>query len=302
MNAGESTTSTRLSAQSVTWLGLAANTALGAAKILAGAVFSNQTILADGLHSVSDMITDTAVLAGLRLADRPPDQDHHYGHRRISTLIAMLVGAVLLAAAVWIAYNAIVTLHDPKLRVVSWVPLSLAIASVPIKEFLYQITRWVGRRTHNISLLANAWHHRTDAVTSLAATAGLAGVAIGGPDWAFLDQLTAMVLSTFLIVVAVRIMAGSASELIDRAPGAATLAGIAQAAAETQGVRSYHAFRARQVGGRVAMDIHVQVDPTLTVREGHDIAIAVRQHVTEADPSVAEVIVHVEPGQEGPSE
>jgi len=302
MNAVEPTRSSPLSAQAVTWVGLAANTALGAAKILAGVAFSSQTILADGLHSVSDMITDVAVLAGLRLADRPPDQDHHYGHRRVGTLMAMLVGAGLLAAAVWIGYSAVVTLHRPKPKSIGWVPLSLAVASVPIKECLYQVTRWVGRRTQNISLLANAWHHRTDAVTSLAASAGLAGMAVGGPEWAFLDQMTAMVLSVFLITVAVRIITDSASELIDRAPSAATLAGIENAAAETRGVRSYHAFRARQVGGRVAMDIHVQVDPTLTVREGHDIATAVRQRVIEADSRVFEVIVHVEPGQERPSE
>ncbi|MCD6365175.1 MAG: cation diffusion facilitator family transporter, partial [Planctomycetes bacterium] len=146
-----------------------------------------------------------------------------------------------------------------------------------------------------IVLLANAWHHRSDALSSLAAAVGLAAVAVGGRKWAFMDPLTAMVLGTFLLTVAVRIMRTSAAELIDRAPAQKTLDGIELAVARTQGVISYHAVRARQVGGKIAMDIHVQVDPELTVRAGHDIAGAVRRRVMEADSSVIETIVHIEP-------
>jgi len=295
-----------LNPRSVTWAGLVADAALAAAKMLGGIVFFSQTILADGLHSASDLVTDVAVLAGLRMASKPADGRHHYGHGRISTLVALFVGVVLLAAAGYIAIRAIYSLHElltdsDALPVRGTVPFFLAAASVPVKELLFQITRYVGRRTGNVSLIANAWHHRSDAFTSVAAAAGLAGVAFGGPAWRFLDPLTAMALGTFLVVVAVRIMRKAASELIDRAPGAATLAAIKQLIATTPGVRGYHALRARQIGGKVVMDIHIQVDPELTVYQGHEIAAAVKHKVIEAESNVVEVVVHVEPDQQQPS-
>lgn len=286
-----------LTPRSVTWAGLAANAVLAAAKIAAGFVCRSRAILADGLHSASDLTTDVAVLASLAVASKPADASHPYGHRRVSTMTAMFVGAMLLGAAVWISYDAIVSLQSPHAEVRGLLPLLLAAASVPIKELLFHLTRFVGRRTSNISLLANAWHHRTDAFTSVAAAAGLAGVAFGGEQWAFLDHLTAIVLAVLLLVVAVRIMVRSGSELVDRAPSAATLSGIEQALAETSGVKAYHAFRARRVGGKVEMDVHVQVDGSLTVAEGHDIAAAVRRRIREADKDVLQVVVHIEPHQ-----
>ncbi len=291
-----------LSARGVTVLSLVANASLSAAKIAAGVLFFSQTILADGLHSLSDLVTDVAVLAGLRASGKPADGDHHYGHGRVSTLVALFVGGFLLLAAGYIAYGAIDAIHahldghaDQPVRPL--VPLLAAIVSIPAKEALFRITRAVGRRTQDRSLVANAWHHRSDAFSSVAAAAGLAGILVGGAGWWFLDPLTAIVLSTFIVVMAIRIMAGSAEELIDRAPEAATMAAIEDAVAGTRGVRTHHAVRARQVGGKVEMDVHVQVDGELSVREGHDIAKAVRKRIVEADPSVVQVIVHVEPAE-----
>jgi len=284
-----------LTPRRVTWLGLIANAALAVLKVSAGVVCHSQTILADGLHSGSDLVTDVAVLASLRVSRRQPDSDHHYGHRRVSTLAGLFVGSALLLAAGWIVASAILTYGDPHVQLRPAVPLALAVVSIIIKEVLFHLTRRVGRRTSDLALMANAWHHRTDAFTSVAAAAGLAGVAFGGARWAFLDHLTAVVLAAFLLVVAVRIIRQAASELVDRAPAAATLAGIQRAVAATEGVKSFHAFRARETGGKVEMDIHVQVDPELTVREGHDIATAVRQRVMESNPNVVNVIVHIEP-------
>lgn len=292
-----------LTPKSVTWGSMSVNFLLAAAKILAGFICRSQTILADGLHSGSDLVTDFAVLAGLRVSDRPADQSHHYGHHRVSTLAALFVGAALIGAAAWIAYDAIRAMHNYLHRhaysdIRAGLPFWLAVASVPIKELAFQLTRHVGKRTSNVSLVANAWHHRTDAFAALAAAAGLGGVLIGGQEWRYLDPLTAIVLTAFLVVVAVRIVASSASELIDRAPDAKVLACIEEVVSRTQGVRSYHGFRARQVGGKVAMDIHIQVDPALTVRQGHDIARAVRQRIVESDSRVIEVVVHIEPKEE----
>lgn len=279
----------------VTWFGLIVNVLLTVGKILAGILFSSQTILADGLHSGSDLVTDFAVLLGLRVSDRPADQNHHYGHHRVSSLVALFVGAALLGAAAWIAYEAIITLKVPDKAVHSLVPLSMAILSIVLKELLYQLTRIVGQRNRDASLIANAWHHRSDAFSSIAAAAGLAGVYFGGPDWAFLDHLTAAILAAFLAVVAVKIVYSSAADLLDQAPDPAMLASIADVVASTHGVISYHAFRARQIGGRVHMDIHIQVNPDLTVREGHDIATMVEKRVMSTSGDIVEVIVHIEP-------
>lgn len=288
------------SARNVTVLGLVANLVLAAGKIAAGALFFSQTILADGLHSLSDLGTDFAVLAGLRVSGKPADGDHHYGHGRVSTLVALFIGAALLAAAGYILYSAIQAIHARfhgyAQRVVQpLVPLIAALASVVVKEGLFRVTRTVGRRTGDRSLVANAWHHRSDTFTSIAAAAGLSAVLIGGEHWWFLDPLTAIVLSAFLVTMAVRIMKDAAAELIDQAPASRQMARIEDVVRETPGVRTYHGVRARQVGGKVEMDVHVQVDPEMSVREGHDIASDVRRRIVEADPSVAEVIVHIEP-------
>ena len=288
-------TSDGLTGRRITWAAIVANGLLAAAKIASGIFSHSQTILADGLHSTSDLITDVAVLASLRVSNKPADECHPYGHRRVSTLVAMIVGAGLVSGACMIAYSAISALRDGPVPVRAGWPLTLAIATIPIKEILFRLTRRVGRRTGDLSLMANAWHHRSDAFTSLAATAGLAGVLAGGPNWAFLDAVTGLVLAAFLLVVAVRIIKLSSAELVDRAPDAEYVARIEKIIIETDGVRGYHAFRARRIGGRVAMDVHVHVNPSLTVRDSHNIASAVRQNITEANNDVLEVVVHVEP-------
>jgi len=284
-----------LSPRGVTWMGMGVNAVLASAKMAAGAMFASQTILADGLHSASDLVTDIAVLAALRVSDRPADRCHPYGHRRMATLVALFIGGALLAAACGIAYAGAVALQGTPRCVVGLVPLVLAIVSIVVKEGMFQVTRWVARRNDNVAIEANAWHHRSDAFSSVAAAIGLGAVAYCGQEYAFLDPLTALVLSIFLISAAVRMIRRSAGELVDRAPSAETLEDIERAVSRTPGVQSYHAFRARGVGGKILMDIHVLVDPDLTVRQGHDIAGAVQREVMQANRHVIEAVVHIEP-------
>jgi cation diffusion facilitator family transporter len=144
-------------------------------------------------------------------------------------------------------------------------------------------------------VIANAWHHRTDALTSVAAAAGLAGVALGGPDWVFLDHITAVVLAAFLGVAALRFIGESVAELTDRAPEASVVRCIEEAISETSGVLGFHALRIRKLGGVLTLDVHVLVDPSLNVVQGHDLATAVRERVLACGCDVAEAVVHVEP-------
>jgi len=290
----------RLSARGVTWLGIAVNAGLAVVKVIAGLLLRSQTLIADGLHAAGDLTTDLATLLSLGISHRPPDHLHPYGHRRMGTLIGFGIGLALSGAACWVFWRSTLLLggRESHPTVAPWA-VAVVAATIPVKEALYRMTIRIGRQTNDLTVKANAWHHRSDAFTSLAATVGLAGVAVGGEEWAFLDALTALVLSAFLLVMGVRIIALAAGELVDRAPAEATQEAIRQIVADTAGVATFHALRARRIGGRVAVDVHVQVDGRLTVCEGHDVARAVKARVREADPTVMEVMVHIEPADEG---
>ena len=279
----------------VTWLGLVVNLALGVVKLAFGIALHAQALVADGLHSVSDLATDVAVLAGLRVSSKPPDADHHYGHRRITTLVTISIGAVLLGSAAWIIYEAIATYGQPHPLGNPEVAFWVAALSVAPKELLFRATRRAGLRAGDRSVIANAWHHRTDAFTSVAAAAGLGGVALGGQNWAFLDHLTAAILAAFLAVTAIRFIADSVAELVDAAPEAAAVRSIGEVIAGTPGVRDFHALRVRRLGGSLSLDVHILVDPEISVVRGHDLATMVENRLLSAAINVVEAVVHVEP-------
>jgi cation diffusion facilitator family transporter len=180
-----------------------------------------------------------------------------------------------------------------------WLPFLLAVATIPVKELLFRVTRRVGQRTRNLSIKANAWHHRSDCFTSLAAAAGIGGAWIGGASWAFLDHVTAVLLVGFLAVAAVRIVYESGSELIDASPKTEVIDEIHRLIDDTPGVEDFHAVRARETGGQIEMDMHVLVDPELTVHQGHEIATDVKRTLMNSSLNFSEVIVHVEPAEPG---
>lgn len=285
----------RLTPRSVSWLGILIDGLLAASKIVAGLLLYSQAILADGLHAASDLVTDVVVLASVQAGIRPPDHGHPYGHRRYETLGGMFVGLVLFVAAVYILYEAATTLREPGGELRAGLPFLLALASIPIKELLFRVTRHVARRDRSNALRANAWHHRTDVFTSVAAAAGLGAAYFGGPAWSFVDPVTAAVLASFLVIVALRIVRDSAAELVDAAPDPRTLEEIKRTVADTEGVADFHAVRARRSGGQVVMDIHVLVNPQLTVASGHRIASEVERRILDGDCHVAQVTVHIEP-------
>ncbi len=284
-----------MSEKGVTLLGAFVNVLLSILKIASGVIFNSNAIVADGLHSLSDLGSDALVLWGLHVSKKPADRHHPYGHLRIATTVALILGAGLAVMALWIAYDAIVRLRLTEENVKPLVPFMAAIVSIIAKEVLYHVTVRVAQKTGNISLKANAWHHRTDAFTSVATAAGLAGVMYGGPQWDFLDNVTAVVLASFLFVAGLRIVYESLSELVDRAPRARVIESIKETLAGAEGVKGYHALRARKVGGRIAMDVHIQVDPELTVREANEIAELLREKILNSDLNIVDVVIHVDP-------
>ncbi len=299
-------TLTSLTPRGVTWLGLSINILLAAAKVTVGVVFVSKTLFVDGLHSGMDLVSDVGVLAGLSYAALPASGTFPYGRRRVGTLMALTVGLMLVALAVAVAYRAAMALHsdfthcEPR-AIRPLVPFIVAVISIGIKEGLFRVTHRVAQRHHNMLLEANAWHHRSDAFSSLAAAIGLGGVLVGGVSWQFLDPAFAIVMSALLILAGSRILTRAARELIDHAPDKAMIASIEQAVDDTAGVVEYHAMRARTIGGLVMVDLHVRVDPMLTVRQGHDIAGAVKGDILAANPQVMDVVVHVEPAGDKPA-
>jgi len=292
------TASAQLSAERrVTLFGMAVNIGLTIGKVAVGLLARSSAIIADGLHSGSDLASDLAVLWSIHVAKRPADEDHHYGHARYEAIVTLFVGSLLILAALYVALEAIVTIGRQHGTIRNWWPFWMAIASIALKEVLYWWTRAVGRRFKNPAVTANAWHHRSDAFSSVAAAAGIAGALLGGPRWAFLDHLTAVVLAAFLVIIGIRIVRESLQKLADRAPSPAAVREMHDIICAIPGVRSFHAFRARQAGAGnlIEMDVHIQVDPTLTVRRSHDIATRVEQGIRTSNPDVSSVVVHIEP-------
>lgn len=287
----------------MTVCGLVCNIGLTVGKVLTGLLCGSSAIIADGLHSGSDLASDIAVLWGIQAAKRPADGCHHYGHSRYEAIITLFVGLLLVGAALSVGIESLVSIghrHEP---IRGWLPFWMAIASIGVKEALYWWTRAVGRRFSNPALIANAWHHRSDAFSSVAAAAGIGGALIGGDRWLFLDHVTAVVLAAFLVVIGVRICRDAVFKLADRAPAPEVVRKMYDTIRLIPGVRGFHAFRARGTGAgqQIEMDVHVQVDPELSVRQGHDIASSVEGQLRQVLPDISNTVVHIEPADEDPS-
>jgi len=278
----------------VTGVGLAVNVALSLLKGAAGFLANSQAVLADGVHSLSDVSTDVAVLVGVRYWSKPPDTGHPHGHRRIETLVALGIGVVLVVVAVGLAYRALATMRQEHAAPPGWLALGAALLSIAGKEALYRWTVRAGKRIRSPALIANAWHHRSDALSSIPVAIAVAGAKLR-PGWQFLDHVGAVVVSVFIFVVAARIVAPLVQELMDAGSSQRDRERITEIAAGTAGVEVVHAVRTRRLGSALAVDLHILVDGQMTVRRGHEIAEQVTEHLLAEGPDVVDVVVHLEP-------
>jgi len=282
----------------VTWIGLGINLALAALKLVCGLLGRSQAVVADAVHSVSDCATDVAILVGVRYWIKPPDDCHPHGHRRIETVVTVLIGVSLAGVAVGLGYRAVTTLLAPNGGTPGWIALVAAGISIVTKEALYRWTVIVGRRVKSSAVIANAWHHRSDAFSSIPAF-----IAVGGallmPGWNWLDHLGAIVVSLFILHSAFGILRPAYNELVDAGAPAMVRGELTALAESVPGVREVHGLRTRFLGELLHVDLHVQVDPQLTVQEGHDIGGAVKYKLLSEGPDVADVLVHLEPFEGG---
>ena len=278
----------------VTWVGLFVNLVLSAIKFAAGIFGRSQALVADAIHSLSDLTTDIAVLAGSHYWSRPPDENHPYGHRRLETLVTVFIGVVLIAAGIGIGWKAISTLYQKHIAPPGWIAVLAAFASIACKESLYRWTAITGRRIKSPALAANAWHHRTDALSSLPVLVAVAGARIF-PTWSFLDHVGAVVVSIFILHASIKIIWPSLSELTDVGAPIETQRKIRDIALGNKNVLQVHDIRTRFISSSVLVDLHIVVEGSISVREGHNIADDVRDRITQEIPEIIDVIVHVDP-------
>jgi cation diffusion facilitator family transporter len=278
------------------WVGLVCNLLLFAFKSAAGIIGHSQAVLADAVHSLSDLVTDLAIIFGVKLWSAPADDDHPHGHGRIETLITVVIGLALCAVAGGMGLRAIRGLREEPVIAPSVIALVAALVSVVVKEILYRWTARVGRTANSSALVANAWHHRSDAFSSIPAAAAV-GVALVDPEWAVVDRVGAIVVCLLILQAAWRILRPAIDQLIDAGAPAAERRRIERLALEVDGVEAAHAVRTRYVGSELAVDLHIEVDGGLSVGEGHSIAKAVRRKLVEDGPNVTDAVVQVEPHQ-----
>ena len=282
----------------VTWVGAVANALLIVFKFTAGVWGHSHALVADAVHSVSDLFTDAVVLFGLRIGQKAPDRGHHFGHARIETLASAVVGLSLTATAVYIGVEAGRNIYHHADYHPTRLALMGAAVSIAVKEALYHYTVRVGRRIKSQLIVANAWHHRSDSLSSIAVFIGVTGALIR-PSWHILDSFAALVVSLFIARVGFQILGKTLREFTDSAPPAEVIDRISTCIRNVEGVLDTHDLRIRSAAGLYQMETHIVVDGRLTVSEGHRIAKAVESCLEEAVEDLDRVIVHVDPAEGG---
>jgi cation diffusion facilitator family transporter len=278
----------------ITWIGLTGNILVSGLKLVVGILGSSQAVVADAVHGISDITTDVAVLVGVRYWSPPPDECHPYGHRRIEAIVTVGIGAILGAAGLLIAYRGIASVREEHIRQPGLIAVIGALVSIVTKEIMYRWTHAVGKRIGSSAVCANAWHHRSDALSSIPAALAVAVAALK-PELSFVDHMGAVIVAMFIIHASWKIMKPALAELSDTgAPGHVT-AHICEVAAATDEVIDVHKVRTRRMGPGLMVDLHITVDGGMSVTQGHDVSESVKQRIKEQVKDVIDVVVHLEP-------
>lgn len=283
----------------ITWVGVLANLVLVVCKLAAGYVGHSQALIADAFHSISDFFTDFTVLVGLRLGRKAPDSDHHFGHARIETMASAIVGGSLVAVAILLGYNSARDIYYHTESHPTWPAVAGAALSIGVKEILYRYTVRAGQRIKSSAVVANAWHHRSDALSSVAVLIGVSGALIR-PEWHILDAYAALVVSFLILKVGLDVLWGAAREMADTAPAPEVMSRIRTCINGVPNVLDIHDLKVRSMGGRHSMVVHIVVDRTMTVEEGHRTAKEVEHCLLDEIEDIGEVVIHIDPA--GPRE
>ena len=291
------------SADKVTWIGLMVNVILTLFKLAAGMVGPSGAMIADAIHSLSDFITDLVVLASFRVVRKPADLNHAYGHGKFETLASVFIGFALIIVGLGIFYSGVekiyssVVLHQV-VEAPGWIALVAAIVSIITKEWLYRYTVATAKKINSQAVLANAWHHRSDAFSSIGTMLGIGGAILLGEKWRILDPLAAVVVSIFILWVAWKIFRGGLSELLEESLDEETKRNIMTIVGGVEGVLEPHDLRTRRNGSRIVVDIHVRVKNETTIVDAHRINDLIEIRLREAYGDNTLISIHTEPETE----
>lgn len=283
----------------VTLVGSVVNLLLLVFKFVAGILGHSAAMLADAVHSLSDFVTDIIVIVFVRISSKPEDEGHDYGHGKYETLATAIIGLILLFVGFGILWNGATSIWDfwqgGELKGPGMLALWAALASILFKELLYQYTVLKGRRLNSQAVVANAWHHRSDALSSIGTAVGIGGAILLGEQWLILDPLAAVVVSLFIMKVAIQLLVPSMNELLEKSLPAEVEEKIKQEILAFPGVTSPHHLRTRRIGSSYAIEVHIRMDGQITLEEAHHTATAIENRLKSEFGSRTYINIHVEP-------
>ena len=268
-------------------------------KFVAGFVGNSAAMIADAVHSLSDFITDIIVILFVRVSSMPKDENHHYGHGKYETLATAIIGVVLFAVGVGILVNAVETIidffHGKELAAPNILALGAAAVSIVFKEALYQYTVYKGKNLNSKAVMANAWHHRSDALSSIGTLLGISGAMFLGEKWRVLDPIAAFLVSIFILKVAIELTKGSLEELLEKSLPKKTQEKILNIIHSFPEVKSPHNLRTRHIGSNIAIEFHIRMDGNLSLNEVHEITKRMENALKAEFGPLTHIGIHMEP-------
>lgn len=286
----------------ITVVGAIANIILTIFKIIAGALGRSAAMVADGIHSLSDLLSDIVVLVFTHISSKGKDKNHSFGHGKFETMATLIVSVILVAVGAKLMADGVASIigviNGNSIPLPGSIALWAAIASIIIKEILYHATIRTARRTNSPVVLANAWHHRSDALSSIGALTGIAGAMILGEKWTILDPIASCCISIAIIVVAVKMSLPSLAELLETSLPDEIEKDIISISNSVQGVENIHELKTRRNGISYIIDAHIVVDPHISVTEAHNIATDVENALKEKYGNETQINIHIEPDQD----
>ena len=283
--------------KNVTVVGIIVNLFLSITKLIIGYLGNSQALIADGVHSFSDLATDLSIIFGVKYWLAPADEEHQYGHRKIELLVTIFIAIALAFVGISIFAKAILALKQNNIQSPSLVAFIGAMLSIISKEWLYRYTVKKANMLKSPAVKANAWHHRSDAISSLPVAIVIVIAAIF-PKLIWLDAIGAIVVSVFIIYPAYTIFKKSILSILDESVDSETLSKIEQIALQTKDVKEVHDIRTRKAGETFFVDMHILVDGNISVQEGHDISEEVKLNLMKSNEDILDVLVHLEPFNE----
>lgn len=285
----------------VTLTGSIVNVVLLVTKFVAGLLGNSAAMVADAIHSLSDFLTDIVVIAFVRLSSKPADSNHDYGHGKYETVATSIIGMALLVVAIMLAWNGIKdiisVINGNRLESPGLIAFVAAVMSILLKEWVFQVTKKVAREVNSQALEANAWHHRSDALSSIGTAIGIGGAVLLGNDWAVLDPIAAVVVSILIFLTAFRLLRQASGELLEESLSKEEKKKIEEIVYRDSLVSDIHNLRTRHIGNMIAIEMHFRMPGDITISIAHDHATNIEKALREEFGKDTHVMLHIEPGK-----